>query len=88
MIKNYYAFFQINCGLPTVFNFLVRWTCPAYWVDFSTVTSGLPLAEYSECDEMGNKLLIVASKRYGDYVKEIAESMECFETISFVDNDR
>ena len=47
MIKNYYAFFQINCGLPTVFNFLVRWTCPAYWVDFSTVTSGLPLAEYS-----------------------------------------
>lgn len=37
---------------------------------------------------MGNKLLIVASKRYGDYVKEIAESMECFETTSFVDNDR
>lgn len=37
---------------------------------------------------MGNKLLIVASERYGDYVKEIAESMECFETISFVDNDR
>ena len=37
---------------------------------------------------MGNKLLIVASKRYGDYVKEIAESMKCFETISFVDNDR
>ena len=37
---------------------------------------------------MGNKLLIVASKRYGDYVKEIAESMECFENISFVDNDR
>lgn len=37
---------------------------------------------------MGNKLLIVASKRYGDYVKEIAESMECFERISFVDNDR
>ncbi|WP_443625897.1 hypothetical protein [Catenibacterium sp.] len=37
---------------------------------------------------MANKLLIVASKRYGDYVKEIAESMECFETISFVDNDR
>lgn len=37
---------------------------------------------------MGNKLLIVASKRYGDYVKEIAESMECFEKISFVDNDR
>lgn len=37
---------------------------------------------------MGNKLLIVASKQYGDYVKEIAESMECFETISFVDNDR
>lgn len=32
--------------------------------------------------------MIVASKRYGDYVKEIAESMECFETISFVDNDR
>ena len=37
---------------------------------------------------MANKLLIVASKRYGDYVKEIAESMECFEIISFVDNDR
>lgn len=37
---------------------------------------------------MGNKLLIVASKRYGDYVKEITESMGCFETISFVDNDR
>ena len=37
---------------------------------------------------MGNKLLIVASKRYGDYVKEIAGAMECFETISFVDNDR
>ena len=37
---------------------------------------------------MGNKLLIVASKRYGDYVKEIAESMECFEKISFVDNNR
>ena len=37
---------------------------------------------------MGNKLLIVASKRYGDYVKEIAESMECFEKISFIDNDR
>lgn len=37
---------------------------------------------------MGNKLLIVASKRYGDYVKEIAESMECFETVSFVDNVR
>ena len=36
---------------------------------------------------MGNKLLIVASKRYGDYVKEIAESMECFETISFVGQD-
>lgn len=37
---------------------------------------------------MGRKLLIVASKRYGDYVKEIAESMGCFEEISFVDNDR
>lgn len=37
---------------------------------------------------MGYKLLIIASKRYGDYVKEIAESMESFETISFVDNDR
>ena len=37
---------------------------------------------------MANKLLIVVSKRYGDYVKEIAESMGCFETISFVDNDR
>ena len=37
---------------------------------------------------MGRKLLIVASKRYGDYVKEIAESMGCFEAISFVDNDR
>lgn len=37
---------------------------------------------------MANKLLIVASKRYGDYVKEIAESMGYFETISFVDNDR
>ena len=37
---------------------------------------------------MGKKLLIVASKRYGDYVKEIAESMGCFEEISFVDNDR
>lgn len=36
---------------------------------------------------MVNKLLIVASKRYGDYVKEIAESMECFETIYFVDNE-
>ena len=38
--------------------------------------------------KMGKKLLIVASKRYGDYVKEIAESMGCFEEISFVDNDR
>ena len=37
---------------------------------------------------MGRKLLIVASKRYGDYVKEIAESMGCCEEISFVDNDR
>ena len=37
---------------------------------------------------MRRKLLIVASKRYGDYVKEIAESMGCFEKISFVDNDR
>ncbi len=37
---------------------------------------------------MGRKLLIVASKRQGDYVKEIAESMGCFEEISFVDNDR
>ena len=37
---------------------------------------------------MGRKLLIVASNRYGDYVKEIAESMGCFEEISFVDNDR
>ena len=37
---------------------------------------------------MGRKLLFVASKRYGDYVKEIAESMGCFEEISFVDNDR
>ena len=37
---------------------------------------------------MGRKLLIVASKRYGDYVKEIAESMGCFEEISFIDNDR
>lgn len=37
---------------------------------------------------MGRKLLIVASKRYGDYVKEIAESMGCFEEIAFVDNDR
>ena len=37
---------------------------------------------------MGRKLLIVASKRYGDYVKEIAESMGCFEEISFVDNGR
>lgn len=37
---------------------------------------------------MGKKLLIVASKRYGDYVKEIAESMGCFEEIFFVDNDR
>ena len=36
-----------------------------------------------ECDEMGNKLLIVASERYGDFVKEIAESMKCFERISF-----
>lgn len=37
---------------------------------------------------MGKKLLIVASKIYGDYVKEIAESMGCFEAISFADNDR
>ena len=37
---------------------------------------------------MGNKLLIVASKGYGNYVKEIAESMGCFDEISFVDNDR
>ena len=37
---------------------------------------------------MEKKLLIVASERYGDYVKEIAESMGCFEAISFVDNDR
>ena len=37
---------------------------------------------------MEKKLLIVASERYGDYVKEIAESMGCFEKISFVDNDR
>ena len=37
---------------------------------------------------MENKLLIVASKRYGDYVKEIADSMGCFETVSFVDDDR
>lgn len=37
---------------------------------------------------MENKLLIVASKQYGDYVKEIAEAMECFMNISFVDNDR
>ena len=37
---------------------------------------------------MGRKLLIVASKRYGDYVKEIAESMGCFEKIAFVDNER
>ena len=37
---------------------------------------------------MGKQLLIVASKRYGDDVKEIAESMGCFEEISFVDNDR
>lgn len=37
---------------------------------------------------MREKLLIVASKRYGDYVKEIAESMECFDEISFLDNDR
>lgn len=37
---------------------------------------------------MGNKLLIVASKRYGDYVKEIAETMKCFEKISFIDNYR
>ena len=37
---------------------------------------------------MEKKLLIVASERYGDYVKEIAESMGCFEEISFVDNDR
>lgn len=60
MIKNYYAFFQINCGLPTVFNFLVRWTCPAYWVDFSTVTSGLPLAEYSDSGLIQNSLLVFA----------------------------
>lgn len=25
----------------------MRWTCSAYWVDFSTITSGLLLAEYS-----------------------------------------
>lgn len=37
---------------------------------------------------MERRLLIVDSKRYGDYVKEIAESMGCFEEISFVDNDR
>ena len=37
---------------------------------------------------MGRRLLIVASKRYGDYVKEIAESMGCFEKIAFVDNER
>lgn len=37
---------------------------------------------------MERKLLIVASKRYGDYVKEIAESMGCFEKIAFVDNER
>ena len=33
-------------------------------------------------------MLIVASKRYGDYVKEIAESKGCFEKIAFVDNER
>lgn len=37
---------------------------------------------------MEKKLLIVASERYGDYVKEIAESMGCIEAISFVNNDR
>ena len=37
---------------------------------------------------MVRRLLIVASKRYGDYVKEIADSMGCFEKIAFVDNER
>lgn len=34
---------------------------------------------------MRKKLLMVASKRYGGYVKEIAESMGCFAAISFVE---
>ena len=39
--------FQNNSGLLSVFSILMKWTCSAYWVDFSTVTSGLLLAEYS-----------------------------------------
>ena len=41
-----------------------------------------------ECVENRKQIFNTASKRYGDYVKEIAESMGCFEEISFVDNDR
>lgn len=35
---------------------------------------------------MNNNLLIVGAGIYGDVAKEIAESMKCFEKISFVDD--
>lgn len=37
---------------------------------------------------MEKELLIVTFERNRNYVKEIAESIECFEEVSFVDDDR
>ena len=37
---------------------------------------------------MSKCLLIVGSKQYGEYAKEIAEAMGCFEKVSFLDDDR
>lgn len=38
--------------------------------------------------KMKKNLLIVGSGQYGEYAKEIAEAMGCFEKISFLDNER
>lgn len=47
------------------------------------------LSEYIErVSEMNKKLLIVGAGIYGVVAKEIAESMSCFEKISFVDDEK
>ena len=37
---------------------------------------------------MEKNLLIVGSRQYGEVVKEIAESMKCFDKVSFLDDER
>ena len=53
------------------------WAWSAYWVDFSTVTSGLQLAEYSGTEKVSEDyILFTYTDGFGDVPYEVSDFLE------------